>query len=70
MTGEQRGAYGIPQEIPDLETRGGESPADWKIPADWDLNFTPPGYQGPARHTWTSACDGFHESQQCPGRDG
>lgn len=31
------------------------------------ITVTPVGYQGPARHTWTAACDGFHESQACPG---
>lgn len=30
------------------------------------VESTPIGYQGPARHTWTAACDGFHESQSCP----
>ncbi len=31
-----------------------------------DLAFTPVGYQGAAQHTWTMACDGFHEPGQCP----
>lgn len=30
------------------------------------LVFTPIGYQGPAQHTYTPACDGFHEPGQCP----
>jgi hypothetical protein len=28
--------------------------------------FTPIGYQGAAQHTYTTACDGFHEPGQCP----
>ena len=38
------------------------------VAAGWPAGaeFTPIGYQGPARHTWTAACDGFHESQACP----
>jgi hypothetical protein len=30
------------------------------------LTFTPVGYQGPAQHTYTTGCDGFHEPGQCP----
>jgi hypothetical protein len=30
------------------------------------LSFTPAGYQGAAQHTYTTACDGFHEPGQCP----
>jgi hypothetical protein len=30
------------------------------------LTFTPIGYQGPAQHTYTAGCDGFHEPGQCP----
>jgi hypothetical protein len=28
--------------------------------------FHPTGYQGLAQHTYTAACDGFHESGPCP----
>ena len=31
-----------------------------------DLVFTPIGYQGAAQHTYTRACDGFHEPGPCP----
>lgn len=34
-----------------------------------NLTFTPVGYQGPAQHTWTIACDGFHEFGPCPQAD-
>jgi hypothetical protein len=30
------------------------------------LTVTPVGYQGPAQHTYTAGCDGFHEPGQCP----
>jgi hypothetical protein len=30
------------------------------------LSITPAGYQGAAQHTYTTACDGFHEPGQCP----
>ena len=30
------------------------------------VEFTPVGYQGAAQHTYTTACDGFHEPGQCP----
>jgi hypothetical protein len=33
------------------------------------LTYTPVGYQGPAQHTHTTACDGFHEPGQCPRAD-
>ena len=30
------------------------------------LTYTPAGYQGPAQHTFTTACDGFHPvGEQC-----
>ena len=29
-------------------------------------SLTPIGYQGPAQHTYTMACDGFHEPGPCP----
>lgn len=29
------------------------------------ITFTPTGYQGAAQHTYTTACDGFHEPGQC-----
>jgi hypothetical protein len=28
--------------------------------------FTPIGYRGAAQHTYTTACDGFHEPGPCP----
>jgi hypothetical protein len=28
--------------------------------------FSPIGYQGPAQHTYTRSCDGFHEPGICP----
>ena len=28
--------------------------------------ITPSGYQGAAQHTYTPACDGFHEPGPCP----
>jgi hypothetical protein len=31
-----------------------------------NMTVTPIGYQGPAQHTYTMACDGFHEPGQCP----
>ena len=31
-----------------------------------ELTFTPTGYQGAAQHTYTAACDGFHEPGPCP----
>lgn len=45
-----------------------------KIPAErlqWldehgAFDIQPIGYQGPAQHTYTAACDGFHEPGQCP----
>lgn len=30
------------------------------------LTVTPIGYQGPAQHTCTTACAGFHEPGPCP----
>lgn len=27
---------------------------------------TPPIYAGPAQHTYTRACDGFHQPGPCP----
>jgi hypothetical protein len=30
------------------------------------VTMTPIGYQGAAQHTYTTACDGFHEPGQCP----
>lgn len=30
------------------------------------VNFIPTGYQGPAQHTYSKFCDGFHEPGQCP----
>jgi hypothetical protein len=33
-----------------------------RLPIQW----TPIGYQGAAQHTYTMACDGFHEPGQCP----
>jgi len=44
------------------ETRGGDHLAD--------IVFTPAVYLGPARHTYTEACDGFHESLACPAGEG
>lgn len=29
------------------------------------ISITPAGYQGPAQHTWTLQCDGFHEPGTC-----
>lgn len=29
------------------------------------MDITPLGYQGPAQHTATTACDGFHEPGRC-----
>jgi hypothetical protein len=34
--------------------------------ADPEPVFTPIGYQGCAQHTYTVACDGFHEPGPCP----
>ena len=50
--------------LPPEETRGGEKPGDWKV--------APVIFQGPAvaQHTYTTECDGFHESGPCPDRDG
>ena len=31
-----------------------------------DLTITPIGYQGPAQHTYTRACDGHHAPGPCP----
>lgn len=31
------------------------------------LTVTTSGYQGAAQHTYTAACDGFHEPGPCPG---
>lgn len=31
------------------------------------LTFVPVGYQGPAQHTYTMTCDGFHAPGQCKG---
>jgi hypothetical protein len=31
-------------------------------------DITPIGYQGAAQHTYTPACDGFHEPGQCDRR--
>jgi hypothetical protein len=37
------------------------------IPPDGQgVTFTLTGYQGPAQHTYTAACDGFHEPGPCP----
>jgi len=33
---------------------------------DLHIEWTPIGYQGAAQHTYTMACDGFHESGPCP----
>jgi len=30
-------------------------------------DYTPAGYQGAAQHTYTTACDGFHDPGPCPG---
>jgi hypothetical protein len=30
------------------------------------VGVTLSGYQGPAQHTYTPACDGFHEPGPCP----
>ena len=30
------------------------------------LEITPIGWQGAAQHTYTRACDGFHEPGPCP----
>lgn len=32
----------------------------------WGIHSTPVGYQGAAQHTYSPACDGFHEPGQCP----
>jgi hypothetical protein len=32
-----------------------------------EIKFTPAGYQGPAQHTHTTACDGFHGIEHGPG---
>ena len=35
--------------------------------AQLNINWTLAGYyQGPVQHTYTMACDGFHEPGQCP----
>jgi len=31
-----------------------------------EMTFTPIGYQGPAQHTYTAACAGFHAPGPCP----
>jgi len=36
------------------------------VPASPALTFTPVGYQGPAQHTYTTACAGFHAPGPCP----
>jgi len=50
-------------ELPEEETRGGESPGDWKIATVI--------WQGPAvtQHTWTPGCDGHHPPGPCPDGD-
>lgn len=44
------------------------TPTDEAVQRD-QANIAPVGYQGPAQHTYTTGCDGFHEPGQCPGSD-
>lgn len=37
--------------------------------SDSGIEITPDGYQGPAQHTWTVVCDGFHGPGRCPARE-
>jgi hypothetical protein len=43
---------------------GGHITQPWPVMT----RVTPAGYQGPAQHTYTHACAGFHPAGPCPGR--
>lgn len=57
--------YAIVTEDDGTELWRGWLTGDPDAPAPDSVTYTPTGYQGPAQHTYTTACDGFHE----PGQD-
>jgi hypothetical protein len=40
----------------------GNLPVTWLVPGP---GYQPAGWQGPAQHTWTLACAGFHPPGAC-----
>ena len=74
-----RGVTGATEAIAGWNALSAKQRVDWRAAADAVrmmldmprdvLTYTPIGYQGPAQHTYTTACDGFHEPGQCPRTD-